>query len=182
MTHRKMIAGLAGMAVAAGGTGVALAATAPKHVTVSQSDGMKVVPNKYVQDMLRFNKDVYTVKSGGTVTLKMTQDQEGPHTLSVVRAKDLPKTARQVNNCAVCNKLNQAYGFDPNSNAPPKFLFLENGVGSATPPKLDKVGDSALVINKGDTVNMTVAAKPGAVLHFLCLIHPQMQAEVKVVK
>ena len=58
--------------------------------------------------MLRFNKDVYTVKSGGTVKFKLTADQEGPHTLSIVRAKDLPKTAKQVNNCSACNGLTAA--------------------------------------------------------------------------
>jgi hypothetical protein len=185
MTHRKMIAGLAGMALAVGATGVAVAATsaaAPKSVTVSQKDGSKVVVNRYAQDMMRFNKDVYTVKSSGTVTLAMTQPQEGPHTLSVVRKKDLPTTPRQMNNCAICAKVNQAMGFDPNAQGPPKFIFVENGVGSATPPKLDKPGDSALVEDKGDKVKMTVGAKPGTVLHFLCIFHPQMQAEVKVVK
>lgn len=183
MTHRKMIAGLAGMALAAGGTGVALAATAPKSVTVAQSDGFKVVPNKYVQDNLRFNKDVYTVKSGGTVKFKLTADQEGPHTLSIVRAKDLPQTAKQVNNCAVCNKLGQAHGADPNTEGPPRFLYLEDGVGSNTPPHLNKVGDSAFsTFNKGGVVSLPVTAKAGRTLHFMCLIHPQMQAELKVVK
>jgi hypothetical protein len=186
MTHRKMIAGIAGLAVAAGGTGVAVAATgaaAPKSVTVAQSDGFKVVPNKYVQDMLRFNKDVYTVKSGGTVKFKLTADQEGPHTLSIVRKGDLPTTAKQVQNCAVCNKLFQAHGIDPNNPGPPKFQFLEDGVGQATPTHLNKVGDSAVsAFNKGGVVTLPVTAKAGTTLHFLCLFHPQMQAELKVVK
>jgi plastocyanin len=183
MTHRKMIAGLAGMAVAAGGTGVALAATAPKSVTVAQSDGFKVVPNKYIQDDMRFNKDVYTVKSGGTVKFKLTADQEGPHTFTIVRPKDLPKTAKQVNNCAICQKLGQVMGYDPNTQAPPKFLYLEDGVASNTPPHLNKVGDSAVSsFNKGGVVTLPVTAKPGTTLHFLCLFHPQMQAELKVVK
>jgi hypothetical protein len=183
MTHRKMIAGVACLAIAAGGTGVALAAGAPKSVTVAQSDGFKVVPNKYVQDMLRFNHDVYTVKSGGTVKFKFTADQEGPHTLSIVRAKDLPKTAKQVNNCAICQKLGQAHGADPNSQGPPRFLFLEDGVGSSAPPHLNKVGDSAFsAFNKGGVVSLPVTAKAGTTLHFMCIIHPQMQAEIKVVK
>ena len=186
MTHRKMIAGLACMTLAVGGTGVALAAcgaAAPSSVTVAQSDGFKVVPNQYVKDMLRFNKDVYTVKSGGTVKFKLTADQEGPHTLSIVRPRDLPKTAKQVNNCAVCNKLLQAHGADPNTQGPPKFLYLEDGVGSNTPPHLNKVGDSAVSsFNKGGVVSLPVTAKAGTTLHFVCLFHPQMQAELKVVK
>ena len=35
-------------------------------------------------------------------------------------------------NCKICEKLGKAHGADPNSNAPPKFPFLENGVGQAT--------------------------------------------------
>ena len=186
MTHRKMIAGIAGLAVAAGGTGVAVAATgaaAPKNVVVDQKGGFKVVPNKYVQDMLRFNKDVYTVKSGGSVTLKLTNDDEGPHTFTVVRKGDLPKTPKQVQNCAICNKLFQVHGVDPNNPGPPKFQFLEDGASSNTPPHVNKVGDSAIgPFDKHSTIKLPVTAKAGTTLHFMCLFHPQMQAELKVVK
>ena len=105
MTHRKMIAGLAGMALAVGGTGVALAASgaaAPRSVTVAQSDGFKVVPNQYVKDMLRFNKDVYTVKSGSTLHIVNMAADEGPHTFTVVARKDEPRTLTQLFSCKIC--------------------------------------------------------------------------------
>ncbi|HEX8855654.1 MAG TPA: hypothetical protein VF752_08630 [Thermoleophilaceae bacterium] len=186
MSHRRIFGGVLGLAVAIAGTGVAFAAhpaAAPKNVTVKEKFSMTMKPNRFIQDGMRFDKDVYTVKSGGKLTFVLNQAQEGPHTLSIVRPKDLPKTAQQVNKCKICEKLGKAHGADPNSDAPPKFPFLENGVGQDTPPKLDKPGDSGLVgPNRGAKVSFAVTAKPGSTLTFMCLIHPWMQAKLKVVK
>jgi hypothetical protein len=186
MTHRKIIAGVAGLAIAAGGTGVAVAATsaaAPKKITIKQKSGLKIKPNRYLQDQLRFDKDVYTVRTGGVVTLLLNYAGEGPHTVSVVKPADLPKTGRQVSNCKICNKLGKAHGADPNSQGPPKFTYLENGVGQNTPSNLDRPGDSGITgPNKGSKATFKVTAKAGKTLHFMCIIHPWMQAKVKVVK
>jgi hypothetical protein len=184
MTHRKLTAGMTGLALVAISATAAVAATgaaAPKSVTVKQKSGAQMKPNRYIQDELRWDKDVYTIKSGGKLTLQMTAPQEGPHTLTIVRAKDLPKTGKQVLNCKICLKLAQAHGADPNSNAPPKFAFLEDGVGQDTPPSFDKPGDSALSgPKKGDKVVLDVTAKAGSKLKLMCLIHPWMQAELDV--
>src|SRR4051794_41536248 len=71
-------------------------------VTVQAITKDKVVPNRYFQDGLRWNKDVYTIKSGGTITVVNNAAAEGPHTFTVVKEKDLPKTLKQMNNCAIC--------------------------------------------------------------------------------
>ena len=134
MRLRKVAIGATGLSVVVaaawiGGVGAAGAAgTVPSRVVVKEKQTLRIKPNRYLQDGLRFDRDVYTVKSGGTVVFRITAPREGPHTLSVVAAKDVPRTARQVFNCKVCNKLGKAHGADPNSNAPPKFRFLENGV------------------------------------------------------
>ena len=187
MKSRKLVAGVAGMALAIGVTGVAVAANTaatPSTVTVAQKTSLKMKVNRYIQDGLRFTKDVYVVKPGGTVNFKFTVDSEGPHTFSVVRPKDLPTTAAQVENCKICKKLGEAHGADPNSDAPPKFLFLENGVGeNDKPPVLDRPGDSSLTGEKKNSiVKLKVGAKAGKTLSFMCLIHPWMQAKLKVVK
>lgn len=187
MKSRKLVAGAAGMALAVGVTGVAVAANtaaAPRSVTVAQKGGIAMKPNRYVKDLLRFNQDIYTVKTGGTVNFKFTVNNEGPHTLSIVRPKDLPTTGAQMEKCAICKKLGEAHGADPNSDAPPKFLFLENGVGeNDAPPKLDRPGDSSLSGEKRNSVvKLKVTAKAGKTLSFMCLIHPWMQAKLRVVK
>jgi plastocyanin len=184
MRNRKLIAAAAGLALTVAGAAGAAAAggAAPSKVTVKESYSLKMVANRYIQDGMRFDKDVYTVKSGGTVKFVMSAPQEGPHTLTVVAPKDLPKTAEQAfNGCNVCSKLAKAHGAEPNSEQPPKFAFLENGVGKATAPLLDRPGDSGIVSPPpGSSVSFKVGAKKGTTLNFMCIIHPWMQAKLKV--
>jgi plastocyanin len=182
MTNRKLAAGVAGLCLAVGFSGVAVAANSaavPKSITIKEKTSFKMVPNRYIQDGLRWAKDVYKVKSGGTITVVNNVNQEGPHTFSVVKKKDLPTN---IEKCAICEKLGQAHGADPNSDAPPKFQYLENGVGQATPPSVDRPGDSGVTGSgeKNEKITFTVTAKKGSSLYFMCLIHPWMQAKVQV--
>jgi plastocyanin len=186
MKHRELTAGAAGLsitaAVAIGAVGAAGATSAvPSSVIVKQAYSVKMVPNHYILDGMRFDRDLYTVASGGTVQFRMTAPQEGPHTFTVVASKDLPKTANEAFNCKVCDKLAKAHGADPNSHAPPKFQFLENGVGQHTPPHLDRPGDSGfLPPQRGSTTTFKVTAPKGTTLKFMCLIHGWMQATLEV--
>ena len=186
MHNRKLAAGIAGLCLAVGLSGVAVAANtaaAPSSATIKESQKNKVVPNRYFQDGLRWNKDVYKVKSGGTLNVVANIISEGPHTFTVVNRKDLPKTAKAMEKCAICEKLGAAHGADPNSEAPPKFQYLENGVGQDTPPNVDKAGDSGLTgpgQAPNEKISLKVTAKKGSQLYFMCLIHPWMQAKVQV--
>ena len=96
--------------------------------------------------------------------------------------KDEPRTASQLFRCQICEKLAKAHGADPSSNAPPKFPFLENGVGQAKPPSVNQPGDSGVTGKgkKGESIDLKVTAPAGTKLNFMCLIHPWMQAEVDV--
>lgn len=188
MRHRKLVVAgaVVGLAMGSGGAALAAGAKAPAKTTVKEAAGMKVEINRYVQDGLRWNKDVYRVRSGGTLHLVANKLGEGPHTLTVVRKKDLPTNTKQVNNCItpghICLKLAIRHGANPESEAPPQFQFLENGKGTNTPIDIDGPGDSAAVGFSKNTksVDLKVTAKKGRTLHFLCLVHPWMQATVKV--
>jgi plastocyanin len=185
MNNRKLAVGVAGLCLAVGMSGVAVAANTaavPKTLTIKQSTSFKFVPNRFIQDGLRWNKDSYTVKSGGTITVVNNVADEGPHTFTVLKKKDIPKTAGTLFNCKACNAMAQAHGADPNSDAPPKFPFVENGVGQATPPNVDRPGDSGVTGTgkKGEKVSFKVTAKKGTTLNFICLFHPWMQAKVVV--
>jgi hypothetical protein len=190
MTHRKLAAGAAGVALIAagattalGGTGTgAESAAAPDQAVVKQTTYLKMKPNRYIQDGLRFNKDVYRVKSGGTLKVVLTVDDEGPHTVSLVERKDLPKTADEAfNKCKACNALTKAHGADPSSDAPPKFQFVENGKGQKTVPEFDRPGDSGLTPEKkGKSFTANVTAPAGSTRYFLCILHPWMQAKLVV--
>jgi uncharacterized cupredoxin-like copper-binding protein len=170
----------------AGSVAAAAVAGRSAHTSVTTIKAVTSMPkvsiNRYIQDQLRWDKDSYTVKSGGTLHIVNDAADEGPHTFTVVLAKDEPKTAPQVVNCKICLTLAKAHGANPHSDAPPKFPFLENGVGQKTPPKVDKPGDSGVTGpgKKGESIDLTVTAPPGTTLKFICLIHPWMQAVLKV--
>jgi hypothetical protein len=59
------------------------------------------------------------------------------------------------------------HGANPNSNAPPKFLYVENGVGTNTAPNIDQPGNSAFVapIQKAKVAEGDREAGDDAVLH-----------------
>ncbi len=189
MTNRKIAAGAAGLAlIAAGGAAAVVSASggadtaqAPETAVVKQKAGVEIKPNRYVKDKLRFNKDVYTVQSGGTLRVVNTQPEEGPHTTSLVKKRDLPTNANEAFNCQVCNELTKAHGADPNGNKPPKFEFVENGEGQNDPANFNKPGDSGVTGDKkGDSFEVPVTAPAGKTLRILCIVHPWMQAKLKV--
>jgi hypothetical protein len=185
MKSRKIILGSVVLALGAiatagamGGNGKQSSVTTVKAV----SRVPNVVINRYIQDNLRWDKDVYKVQSGGTIHVVNLAADEGPHTFTIIAKKDAPRTGLQVVNCKICFQLGKAHGADPNSDAPPKFPFLENGVGQQTPPNVDKPGDSGITGKgkRGESINLTVSAPAGTKLWMMCLIHPWMQAEVDV--
>ena len=165
-------------AAAVAGNGHSSAVTTVKAVSKPPT----LVVNRYIQDNLRWDKDLYKVPSGGTIHVVNLAADEGPHTFTIVLKKDAPRNGLQAVNCKICNALAKAHGADPNSNAPPKFQYLENGVGQNTPPDIDKPGDSGVTGKgkKGESINLPVTAPAGTKLWMMCLIHPWMQAEVDV--
>jgi len=183
MSNRKIAAGAAGLTLIAAGGAAAVSASgadtaaAPKTAVIEQKAGTGFKANRWIKDKLRFDQDVYTVQSGGFLKVVNTKPGEGPHTVSIVKKKDLPTSF----NCPVCNKLGKAHGADPNSEGPPKFQFVENGEGQNNPADFNKPGDSGITgPNKGDKFKVKVTAPAGKTLHFMCIIHPWMQAKVKV--
>jgi len=188
MTRRKIAAGTAGLALVAAGGVAAVGASgaaqdsATDRAVVKQKWSLEMKPNRYVKDTMRWNKDVYRVNSGGTLKIVNNKPQEGPHTASLVKKSDLPKTANEAfNNCKVCNSLFEAHGADPNSEEEPEFIFVDNGRGQRTPPDFDKPGDSGLTgPRKGNSFTVDVTAPAGSTRWILCILHPWMQAKLEV--
>jgi uncharacterized cupredoxin-like copper-binding protein len=185
MSSRRLLLPLAALATAAVAASAAVASRSqPASVTTIKAvtSVPKVKINRFIQDALRWDKDVYKVKSGSTIHIVNDAAGEGPHTFTVVASQDEPKSAPQIVNCKICLTLAKAHGANPNSDAPPKFPFLENGVGQKTPPAVDRPGDSGVTGpgKKGESIDLKVTAKPGTKLNFICLIHPWMQAVLEV--
>lgn len=183
MKRSKLLVGLTTAALAAGGTAAAVAKTAPapKHTTINAITSTTFKINRYVQDGTRWQKDVYIVKSGGTITIQNLAASDGPHTFSVVRHRDLPRTTRALNECKICQTIAQELGANPQTQAPPQFNFADNGVGTNTLINIDSVGDTAFIPPQQHAkVTLKVTAKPGTTLDFMCAVHPWMQAKLIV--
>ena len=184
----KFLVGASALALAVGGTGAAVEAKGPppKRATIKAVQKVKVKINRYIQDGLRWQKDTYQVRTGGTLHIVNNAPDAGPHTFSVVAKKDLPKTPAQIlGKCTICEQIAVEHGVDPSSQSeePPPNLFVNDGTGQSTPPDVDKPGDSAFIApEKGFTVDLPVKAKAGTTLYFLCAIHPWMQGKVNVLK
>ncbi len=185
MNSRKLLLGSAVAVLAAAVAAGAMAGNG-KHSSVTTVKAINKAPvivvNRYVQDNLRWDHDVYKVASGGTIHVVNMAADEGPHTFTIVAKKDAPKNGLQAFNCRICNTLAKAHGANPNSDQPPKYPFLENGVGQATPPSIDRPGDSGVTGKgkKGESIDLPVSAPAGTKLWMMCLIHPWMQAEIDV--
>jgi hypothetical protein len=184
--HRKILLSLAAVAVAGVGVGTAVAATetpASRRVTISTPATEAYKINRYVQFGLRWNRDAYTIRSGGTLVFKNVQSDE-PHTFSILRKNQLPRTKRRLNQCgaeppatpryAPCRAIFQAHAPDAQGNP-------QNAVVNKGRPGIDAPGDSVFIPPKGSPQpTIRVSARRGRTLYFICLVHPWMQASLRV--
>lgn len=145
-----------------------------KKATVKIVGGPAFKINRFASDTVRFSKDSYTIKSGGTLTI--ANRTGAPHTLSIVKRSQLPRTAKQIDNCKVCQTIGAAHGVPPNGDGPPTIPLVDVGNDG-----FDEPGDS-IVVNPKKTVKVKITAKAGTTLRFMCAIHPWMQSKVKVAK
>lgn len=119
------------------------------------------------------------VPSGSTVAFTNASGKQSgePHTVSVVSAKHVPRTARDVLTCGapgtVCFDILKAH--DPNGDQQPPFTLLVNKGRTG----LDTEGDSRLLL-PGATAYAKISAPAGTTLHYLCAIHAWMQATITV--
>src|SRR5215208_61508 len=104
---RKLTIGAMALCLTASGAGAAVAAKSgppPKRATVNAVSKVTYKVNRFVKDGLRWQKDTYQVRSGGTLHV-VNKAQSGPHTLSIVKKSDLPRTTKQMNECKVCQDI-----------------------------------------------------------------------------
>jgi plastocyanin len=165
--------------VAAGSALAAAAGGAPSHATIRAVGADSFKPNASITTTFRFVAGTVPVRSGGTVTLTNLISGE-PHTLSIVKRSDVPRTINQVNNCRICVPIAASHGVNfngPPPTGPPPVLLV-----NVAKPGFDQPGDSIFVGPKGhhSTVSFKVTAKPGTTLYFICIVHPWMQGRILV--
>ena len=156
--------------------------------TVKVTDHEKFVVNQYLQDEMRFAPGTATVKSGCDLTFEFaTSDQNDPHSLSIVKESDLPKTTAEMESCKVCKLIKPKHVGDPTAPAGPKNPIL-HWIVNVGKTGLDAPGDSVAIFEnraKGappghGSITVRVSAPPNTTLYFMCGLHPWMQGKVLV--
>ena len=172
MSRRLMVA-VAAVAVLGASTTVATAAKQPaKDIRIV--GGVKFKPGKSVTDNQRFQSRTIQAKSGSTIDFVNKAKTEDPHTITVVNK--LPKSFQ----CEECPAIEEAHQLDPNTGEP-GVLFVDVGADGG----LGAAGDSQVVAPPGvpgSSGELKITAPAGSTLKVMCLIHPWMQAKIKVTK
>src|SRR5207245_1229224 len=92
-----------------------------------------------------FEAGTVVVRSGALVTL--TNTTVDPHSLSIVKRSQLPRTIRQVENCTVCGAIAKSHGVNPEGppqEGPPPIPRVNVGAAG-----FDQPGDSIVIGPKG---------------------------------
>jgi hypothetical protein len=157
--------------------GSALGAGGPARAKILIKGGASFKPNAYIKEADHFVAGTVVIRSGGTVTL--TNNGPDPHTLSIVKKSQLPRTIKQVENCSVCAAIAKSHGVNPEAppEGPPPIPVVNVGAAGFNAP-----GDSITIGPKGPggRVTFKVTARPGTTLNFLCAVHPWMQGRFLV--
>jgi plastocyanin len=146
---------------------------APKKLRIVGTTTMQA--GKFIKDNQRFAPRNLEVRSGQTVRLANKAKTEDPHTLTLMRRSDLPRTAAEAFNCDACNAVIGPHFGDEENGVPPQPVINVGDEG------FDQPGDSIFVPpGGGGTVRFDVTADRGTTLHYLCAFHPWMQGKFRV--
>jgi hypothetical protein len=173
MTRRLTLFIAVALVATVGVAAVAVGQAAPTTATETAKAGAEVKVNQYIKDTSHWVKPKLTIASGGTLTIKTAGDP-APHSFSIVKSSQVPKTPDAIFSCKVCESIGKKHGADPNSDAPPKHPVVDVGATG-----IDQPGDS-IVLQPKKSATVKVSAKAGTTLHFICAIHPWMQGTLAV--
>ena len=153
----------------------AFAAAPPAKVTQKIVSHTKFVPNRYIQEGLRFKLDRINIRKGGTVTLVDTS--KDTHTFSLVKKRQVPTKLRQLESCfspkGVCGKIAVAHGaVNPQTGEEQEPTTPLVNVGK---DGFNQPGDSVIVPG-GKRVKVKVTSSQP--LYYICAIHPWMQGAI----
>ena len=164
-----------GLAATAVGLGAAPAGAEDVAARISTFERFGFTPGPGGGLVLNWGYDPASVSvpHGSTVRFAVPADNSEPHTVTVVSAANVPRTIDEVFNCGPCNTALQRH--DPGGDQQPPFNALVNRGATG----LDRQGDSRLIF-PGASAYAKISAARGSTLHYVCAIHPWMQAKIRV--
>lgn len=128
------------------------------------------------------------VAAGQMLRIRNLSDPKkiGPHTFTLVAANVRPKSRKAMQQCftpgKICFIAATAHEFDEKSNEIGKQLVEAGQPGwDRRFSRTVRSGDSWVSEKKGEQFEQFVSAPVGTVLRYMCIIHPEMQGEIKVV-
>jgi plastocyanin len=125
--------------------------------------------NALIQSTFRFSPERLFPHTGDRVHWVDRDQADQPHTVTIVKPRQLPSSADEAFTCGPCNKAIDAHF----SGGPPK---LRVNFGE---PGLDRAGDSLLIL-PDERISANVSAPAGTKLYYVCAIHPWMQGKLVV--
>jgi plastocyanin len=173
-----MVLGAVLLALAATALGARGGAKGPGKAKIVIKGTETFKRNAYIKDSVHFVAGTLAIRSGGTVTLTNMTDE--PHTLSIVKPSQLPRTVKQIQECGVCGEIAKSHGVNPEGpplSGPPPIPLVNVG-----PEGFNEPGDSIAINPKGHggQVTFKITAPAGTTLNFMCAIHPWMQGRILV--
>jgi hypothetical protein len=179
MSHRfwprAATAVLVAAVAVAGGTALAASPKkAPKNARIEMKGKTTVKLNKFIRDSVHFSPGKDSIRTGGTLTLKNRTEE--PHTFSIVKKSDVPKSPRKIFDCGspgtICDTI--FTGHQPDAQGNPTKPVVDVGAAG-----IDQPGDS-IVLNPKQSMKANVSASKGTTLYFMCAIHAWMQGQLRV--
>lgn len=172
-----LVAALGSGSPASAGAGAAPAASAPAKTISMRSDK---------QRGLHFTGST-SVASGQQLRVRNLSDPKkaGPHTLTLVSLDVLPRSRKAMKECftpgKVCTTAAKAHEINMKTFKVGKPLVEAGQPGwDRRFSRTSKTGDSWYTEKKGEEFSQVVSAKPGTLLRYFCIVHPEMQGQIKV--
>jgi hypothetical protein len=145
---------------------------------------------KMVQDGRElFFEGPETVARGAELKFKNTTDPQkiGPHTASLVKRSEFPRTDDEIKACAkkfkkICGAIVKWHQVDLQTGEVGRNPVEVDGKGWDLQGSLKHAGDSWVSERKNQSFKQKVTAPEGKTLHFICAVHPEMQGKIRVVE
>ena len=169
---RKRYVFAAALAAIGGSLAVAVPLATSASTALVVTKGTEVFDiNGAAMATFRFAPEVLTVASGTEVTWRHLDKGSDPHTITIVTSRSHLPHDFEGENCKPCQAAQRGH-FRRGRPVP----VLNKGR-----PGLDREGDSLFQAPKrGATVSAVISAPAGTTLYYVCIIHPWMQATIKV--
>jgi hypothetical protein len=126
------------------------------------------------------------IRQGATLKIKNKTDarEVGPHTFTLAKASEIPKTKKQQRKCAnLRTPFCAAVAFEWHLFEPPNTINRPlsdvNEQGWDTMGDRETIGDSWFTGRTGEGFSAAVSADPGT-LRYFCVVHPFLKGKLQV--